>query len=961
MLRLLFILILLLTKCFAQNPVCRIINNATGLPSNTVYQIIQDEKGFIWIAHDKGLSKYDGNSFINYKSPSQQGSSLSNINIFKDNIWCQDFAGNFYYSKNETLYKETKLHSGGNYFAAAKYNDKLAFIRNDSLCFINGNNNEVTKTSIPKLDYITITTDSQQIFLYAKNHLVAVNNGSSQIVQSFNNTQNFFFFLLKVNNNIYGITKNTHPYIFLLKDNKTIPLNALPEKLIIQDASVINDEIWISTSTGSYCFDKSWKPKYNGFCFYKEHSITKVIKDREGNYWFSTLNNGVLIVPDLNTRLYNFQNKSITALAKKNNEILAGTSDHSVLSFNLKSNNLSQVYKDNTNHEILGLKYDNLTKLTLYWSDRIAYLRGNKKTNEHTNFAAKSITEIDENFYAVAYASGIALIRRNNKETPVPEWLKTKKNVWIDSKYNLLDATTRGRSVLFDNNTSTLYAATANGIYYFSKTGSGKIKHNDNEIFASQIIKLKNTIYITTFSNGLYKLTDINNSEGIKNNNISNTLYKATSDNSSLWLIGENCLQEYNTETNNVITYTAANGLPKSELKDVVVKENQIFLATTQGLLVIDKLSKSNNNTAPLLSLNHISVNGHIVDSVFDFKSHENNIIIDFSLLSYKAENTSLKTQYKINNGEWQNLESLSRQLSLPSLASGNYTIQIRGFNEDGVVSKNIITVGFSIAAPYYKQWWFIVSVALAVLAVLLLIFKSRIKNIKQRNELLAQKLLIEHELNKSTLTSIKSQMNPHFLFNALNTIQSYIYTNDKENASEYLVKFSQLTRLILDMSNKDYVSIADEIKALKLYIELEQQRFEDKLQSNFIIDENISTETQYIPSMLIQPYIENAIKHGLLHKKGTWILKINIDKKPAGIQVTIDDNGIGRKRSEQLNKHKMKHQSFATKANEKRLEILNRGLHQNIGINITDKEDAHGNALGTTVVLFIPTQNKPD
>jgi LytS/YehU family sensor histidine kinase len=160
---------------------------------------------------------------------------------------------------------------------------------------------------------------------------------------------------------------------------------------------------------------------------------------------------------------------------------------------------------------------------------------------------------------------------------------------------------------------------------------------------------------------------------------------------------------------------------------------------------------------------------------------------------------------------------------------------------------------------------------------------------------------------------------------------------------------------MILEMSNKDIVTLSDEIKALDLYLELEQLRFEDKLIYQFDIDISISTETTFIPSMLIQPYIENAIKHGLLHKRNNWLLNITFSSQQEKLIVIIDDNGIGRKRSAELNKTKSKHQSFASVANEKRLSILNKGLQENIGLEITDKLDEHNNSLGTTVKLIIP------
>lgn len=460
----------------------------------------------------------------------------------------------------------------------------------------------------------------------------------------------------------------------------------------------------------------------------------------------------------------------------------------------------------------------------------------------------------------------------------------------------------------------------------------------------------------------MYKLKNNYEAEQIKNKKINTALYKITASGNYLWLISNDTLQRYHTINNTVINYTYADGLPKAELKDVLVKEGKIYLATSQGFVVFNENLNVKNNVAPLLSLNSIWVNGqrkNLLQHPLQLASNQNNIMVQFSLLAFKSENNNASIHYRINQNDWQVLESTARQLNLPSLSSGKYTITIRAFNEDNVPSEKDIQISFSIAAPFYKQWWFVGGILLIIAGSLWAFFIYRINNIKQRNKLVEQKIKIEQELNQSMLSAIKSQMIPHFLFNALNTIQSYIYTNDKENASEYLSKFSQLTRLILDMSNKDFVSIADEIKALKLYIELEQQRFEDKLHYHFYIDENISIDSLYIPTMLIQPYVENAIKHGLLHKKNDWMLNISMQKQEAGILVNIEDNGIGRKRSEQLNKHKQKHQSFALKANEKRLEILNRGLQQSIVLQIIDKEDNHGNALGTLVKLFIPTQSR--
>jgi LytS/YehU family sensor histidine kinase len=232
---------------------------------------------------------------------------------------------------------------------------------------------------------------------------------------------------------------------------------------------------------------------------------------------------------------------------------------------------------------------------------------------------------------------------------------------------------------------------------------------------------------------------------------------------------------------------------------------------------------------------------------------------------------------------------------------------------------------------------------------------RNKNKLLEDKNRLLNEKIELEHNLNKSVLKSIKAQMNPHFFYNALNTIQAYIFTNDKTKANSYLAKFSKLTRVILEQSEKETISLGDEIESLTLYLELEKMRFKEAFE--YTIEHKTDTHKDSIefPPMLIQPYIENAIKHGLLHKDSDRTLCILFEEIKQHLVITIDDNGIGRKRSEELNKIKNdKYQSFSTQANEKRLEILNH-TNDKIAVKIIDKNGANGQSLGTKVILTIP------
>jgi len=223
------------------------------------------------------------------------------------------------------------------------------------------------------------------------------------------------------------------------------------------------------------------------------------------------------------------------------------------------------------------------------------------------------------------------------------------------------------------------------------------------------------------------------------------------------------------------------------------------------------------------------------------------------------------------------------------------------------------------------------------------------------------KRLGLEKQYKDSELKALKAQMNPHFIFNVLNSIQDYIVLNQKNLASDYLGKFADLIRNYLHYSDIGFISISEELKNLNLYLELEKLRFEDNLNYTITIADHINGDAIFIPTMIIQPYIENALKHGLLHLKTNRILNISMDKISDNIlECVIKDNGVGRKKADEINSriHKT-HKSFALKATSERLDLLNFGKDKKIGVTFIDLLDESNNALGTKVILKIPITKK--
>lgn len=237
-------------------------------------------------------------------------------------------------------------------------------------------------------------------------------------------------------------------------------------------------------------------------------------------------------------------------------------------------------------------------------------------------------------------------------------------------------------------------------------------------------------------------------------------------------------------------------------------------------------------------------------------------------------------------------------------------------------------------------------------------------KTTREKARAEAEKKNIEMELLQAKqqqteieMRALRAQMNPHFIFNSLNSINKYILKNDHMNASRYLTRFAKLIRLILDNSNSKEVALSDELEALQLYIEMESLRFSNKFTYAVIVDEDVSVDTLQVPPLIIQPYVENAIWHGLLHKETGAHLAVSI-KKTANymLQCIVEDNGIGREKAREMkSKSANTNKSLGMKLTADRISMLNQNTSLNASIEIIDLNNASGEATGTKVILTIP------
>lgn len=290
--------------------------------------------------------------------------------------------------------------------------------------------------------------------------------------------------------------------------------------------------------------------------------------------------------------------------------------------------------------------------------------------------------------------------------------------------------------------------------------------------------------------------------------------------------------------------------------------------------------------------------------------------------------------------------------VSYNSLDGGDYVFRVQAANNEGNWNEEPLKLHIHITTPWWKTVWFWIALCLLAILITFLAVRVRIKQIRETESL---KTDFEKRLANVELNALRAQMNPHFIFNCLNSIDYYIIKNDTETASDYLNRFSRLIRLILQNSRSNYVNLKDELEALKLYIEMECLRFEQQFEYVVSVAKEIRLEEIEIPPMLLQPYVENAIWHGLMQKKSPGRLDLTFRRQNGILHCIIQDDGIGRNAARRLrSKSATRHKSMGMRITDDRINMINRLYNTQTKVQVTDLKAPDGTPKGTRVELTI-------
>lgn len=534
-----------------------------------------------------------------------------------------------------------------------------------------------------------------------------------------------------------------------------------------------------------------------------------------------------------------------------------------------------------------------------------------------------------------------------------------------------------------------------NGKLYFTSRDYGLFIFDNNRFYSSYYNKSKvsnsivdfcfdlkgniilgstnGNIYIASYTNDSLNIVGtINKDKGINGQ----VIRFLTCTNNNLLLIGTNTglncidLNKYHasgTLTN--IFLDKYSGFTDLSGNIGFVLNNKLLIGTTSQFIRfnLDALKNTLQNASKLyvkkIEINEEEINlnsiktlnpwTNIPSSDFKLPFYKNSIIFYFDIIKYiRSDKTFIS--YKLeSHANVLKSKILDGKIVFQNLKPGNYRLRINSDSNSTATGQEFF-IPFSVGKPLWLKWWFLAMLFVSISALIWFMINQYSKYIKKQEQ---KRIDIAEKITEFELKALRAQMNPHFIFNAINSIQNYMLDNDVDMALNYLSDFAKLIRLTLDNVSKKEIPIEHELNYLKYYINLEQMRFDKNIETEIILPPDYDYNKVLIPPMILQPFIENAIKHGFIHKKTGGLIKLHFEITTDNIlKCIIEDNGIGRKKSKELNKNTKTHQSKGIFITNERFALLNQ-TRQRKGyqINTIDLYDNNKQACGTRVEIFIP------
>lgn len=954
--RLLLCLVIML--CSAQQvsaiwqPLTGHITMQNGLPSNVVYEVYEDSKGFIWFCTDQGISRYDGSTFRNYSIKD----GLPDIEVFRiredsqHRYWlvcynrkaCYLKNGKIYNSENDSLcrrieqediqYDELFTDRDGNECLAGK---KIAVLGAHP-SYIRVLNHILSWGRVRhfKKDGEDYIATGPGVWNVQTGQFMQFSRGYTQA--SFYNGVTLFS---------SGFSRPDKGQVleeWQLGPNSLSLKKDYPSPGIIYQITAAANGLQISTSAGMMLFDTLTRKIIPDTTFPAGIPVNCMIADREGNRWLTTLNDGVYFIPVNGGRLIDR-----TAGLKKNNILsIALHNDGHIIA----GDDAGHVYR------IKEGSIQTYALLTAQNNNRVIFIRDNGQGT----MAAGS----DVGLYIINHTG----IPKLAMESSMKAGVLSGRYFYTGGASGLMvyDTLTQkhtdyqvGRvtAMAIDNN-QTLWTGGINGLSYF--TNGKPVKYTQDTVltdcFITAILPAPGGgIIAGSSTRGLFIIQDprqqplhLDMGSGLASNNCRKLF---VSDNGYVWVCSNAGIDRIRQTGNGrwvVSSFPMPQGVAGNQVNDLVEKDGRLYLATAQGILILNSRDTFPSQPPRLYieSVNGIALTGQPLR----FQYTERSLQVAYTGLSYSG-GTPLQYRYLLTGGTNDTLYTYSQAIDLTALSPGSYNLLLWCRSPGSKWTAEPVQLSFTIMPPFWHHPLLITLAALAAGTLILLLFRLRIRKIQKRA---TQENQHRQQLAQLEMNALRAQINPHFIFNALNAIQYYYSQNDEITANQYLTSFAHFIRLTLTHSQAHWLPLNEEIAMLRTYIALEQLRFRELFTLDITVAPDLDQEKVAIPAMLMQPYVENAINHGLRHLKNRkGRLQLSFTLEHGNLCCIIDDNGIGREQAAAYKK--VHHTSLGMKITDQRIHTINRMYGITIQVYITDKPDTGSGPEGTRVSLVIP------
>ncbi|GAB4404734.1 MAG: hypothetical protein OHK0053_30330 [Microscillaceae bacterium] len=949
---------LLQGAALAQQPPMWQLTDLDGLPSMTVYDLHQDREGYIWMATEIGMCRYDGQQFTRFYLSNARSNAFSYIQEdVLGRIWFMNFSGQLFYIQagKMHLFQWPNTPPAADIKSYAVDKKGQVWVVNGDLYCIDANlkmARPVARASHFEMGITDVCIDQQdQLFIVLASGKMYQKKAQSWQIMAIDEGLRGLRAFFKEGSFALDHLRNL---IYTKEDKKLIPIRYAQSEQFAPIIKANTDREgfnWVITYNGFYGFDPLGRPLHGGLQLLPGKTVSDLILDREGNYWMSTLRSGVFVMPARDILIYNALNSGLTddrifKLAfDKAARLYLGLSNGQVMHLN-PNGKIEKAFDTGINHEIEGLDYSPMQDVFWIACSQIFGLQPfpSLKSRRVEIHNPKSIRALGDTALLIASGQSCTIFPLTTNTTFDPRRaihlrLRRTRCLWVEPGQRF-------------------WAGYEDGLYFY-ENGSGYSwidPENNRPVIALSFAQdEQGNLWVGTINQGIYVLRQkkVIQRYTTQNGLSSNYIKALAPDKDVVWIASEKGIQKLNRQTKQLEFIGLQDGLISKEILDLAVSNQEVWAATHQGLMRIPKTIRTFNQIPPSIRLTGVSVWEEAIplQPAYDLNYGDNNLKIEFMGLAFRSRK---EYQYKYRllglSDEWLYTQSANNFARFPSLPPGNYVFQVKALNEDGVESLKTAELKIRIRPPFWQKPRFIVVVLLGLLGLAFGIYQNRIRRLNTKSH-------YEQNLRASQLTALRAQMNPHFIFNALNSIQDYILQNEKQLANEFLGKFADLMRLTLNLSAQSWVRLSDEIRLLELYLSLEALRFEDTLQYRVEVCPQVQAQHILIPSLLLQPYVENALKHGLLHKKENrqlWVRFLS-SPHPQRLICEIEDNGIGREKAAEIRKKRANlHQSFATSATQNRLDLLNFGKLEKILLLIEDLKAEDDTPLGTKVRLDI-------